>query len=155
MQSLNIDESCIENISRQNIESKSKNLINYIEISIDAFDNVNYGFDEIKMPFIEKKLYCPISDYPSSIRDLSFAIKDYSKSESLQKLLLNFHHEILKEVFIFDYYVNEKHEEIKIGFRFVFQSLDSTITDFQVSEVMNDIIKESLKFDTVSIPGLL
>ena len=36
--------------------------------------------------------------------------------------------EFLKEVYIFDYFYNEKNSEIKIGFRFVFQSPNSTIT---------------------------
>ena len=44
--------------------------------------------------------------------------------------------------------------EIKIGFRFIFQSNDRTITDEEVSEVINDIINESLKISSVSIPGL-
>ena len=61
---------------------------------------------------------------------------------------------LLKEVFVFDYYKNEKTNEIKIGFRFIFQSKNSTITDDEVEEVMDNIIKNALKLESVSIPGI-
>ena len=70
-------------------------------------------------------------------------------------MLLNFEHDLLKEVFIFDFFLNENQKEIKIGFRFTFQSTKSTVTDIQVNEVMNEIIKKSLNLESVSIPGLL
>ena len=60
----------------------------------------------------------------------------------------------MKETFVFDFYKNENLGEIKIGFRFIFQSNDRTITDEEVSEAINDIINESLKISSVSIPGL-
>ena len=47
----------------------------------------------------------------------------------------------LKDVFIFDYFNNEKNAEIKIGFRFVFQSADTTITEMQVNKIINVIIR--------------
>ena len=56
---------------------------------------------------------------------------------------------------MFDYYRNDKAKEIKIGFRFIFQSKVSTITDKEVDKVMHIIINDALKFDSVSIPGLL
>ena len=61
---------------------------------------------------------------------------------------------MLKDVFVFDYYRNENVGEIKIGFRFIFQSRDSTITDDEVNKVMNLVISDALKIKTVSIPGL-
>ena len=81
-------------------------------------------------------------------------IKDYSKCKILEDSILNLRHNLLKEVFIFDYFKNEKLKEIKMGFRFVFQSCDKTITDSEVNEVMDSIIINALNIDTVSIPGL-
>ena len=69
--------------------------------------------------------------------------------------MLNFENNLLREVFVFDYFKNEKLNEIKIGFRFVFQSRDTTITDRDVNEVMNQIIKKALIDDSITIPGLL
>ena len=68
--------------------------------------------------------------------------------------MLSFENHLLKDAFVFDYYKNENLNEIKIGFRFVFQSKDSTITDDEIKNIMNSIISEALKVDSVSIPGL-
>ena len=95
-----------------------------------------------------------MSEFPSSHRDLSFSVKESKNFEELQHFILNFENEILKEVFIFDFFVNEKNEEIKIGFRFIFQSDKKTITEPDVSNVVNTIIKKALSLDNVSIPGL-
>jgi phenylalanyl-tRNA synthetase beta subunit len=99
-------------------------------------------------------LYRPVSDLPSSKRDLSFSIKDIDKCKALEKFILSYREVMLRDVFIFDFYNNEKKQEIKIGFRFVFQSQTATITDTEVDSIMNNIIKKALEFDSVSIPGL-
>ena len=44
--------------------------------------------------------------------------------------------------------------EIKIGFRFIFQSRESTITDAEVNKVINSIIECALRIDSVRVPGL-
>ena len=62
---------------------------------------------------------------------------------------------MLQEVFVFDYYKNDKMNEIKIGFRFIFQSKKSTITDQEVDNVIEKIIYSATdKYDSISIPGL-
>ena len=98
--------------------------------------------------------YQPVSEFPCSIRDLSFSIKDYSEYEPLKEYILNFKDDILKDVFIFDYFLNEKNNEIKIGFRFIFQDSNSTITETQVNNIMNVIINNTIKDKSVTIPGL-
>jgi phenylalanyl-tRNA synthetase beta subunit len=98
--------------------------------------------------------YRPISDLPSSFKDISYSINDYSKVQDLQDLLLDYQSDFIKNVYIFDYFKNEKKEEIKIGFRFIFQSKDKTITSTQMDEVYSDIVKKSLGIGGVSIPGL-
>ena len=88
------------------------------------------------------------------MRDLSFSITDYSKASELQSTVFSFKDKILKDIFIFDYFNNQKKHEIKIGFRFIFQSKDKTITVDQVDNIMQDIIKVCLNIKSVSIPGL-
>ena len=44
--------------------------------------------------------------------------------------------------------------EIKIGFRFIFQSSKSTITEREVNIVMDKIIDFTRSINGVSIPGL-
>ena len=142
------------NIPRESLDSKLKNHISYLEIEIDnsfSIDNATFDKNKLNKKNIQ---YIPISDFPCSTRDLSFSIKDYSKCKILEDSILNLRHNLLKEVFIFDYFKNEKLKEIKMGFRFVFQSCDKTITDSEVNEVMDSIIINALNIDTVSIPGL-
>ena len=72
----------------------------------------------------------------------------------LEKYIMEFDDEFLKEVFVFDYFFNEKKAEIKIGFRFIFQSKNTTITETQVNELIGVIINHTEKIKGVTIPGL-
>ena len=91
---------------------------------------------------------------PSSFKDISYLIKDLGKSQELQDLLLNYQNDILKNVFIFDYFNNEKKKEVKIGFRFTFQSKETTLSSSEIDSVINDIVNKSLKISGISIPGI-
>ena len=59
----------------------------------------------------------------------------------------------MKDVFVFDYFKNEKTKEIKIGFRFIFQDKDKTLTDKEIEKIFNMIIKKAFSIESVSVPG--
>jgi phenylalanyl-tRNA synthetase beta subunit len=141
-------------ISRDLLDTKVKNEIISLEVSIDRFSNDILSYKEISKPPRSFNQYDPISDLPSSFKDISYSIKDYSKVYELQGLLLNYQSNIIKDVYIFDYFKNEKNEEIKIGFRFIFQSKDETLTSEVIDNVLGDIIKSSLEIKGIDIPGL-
>tara|TARA_B100002052_G_scaffold242173_1_gene226900 strand:- start:8486 stop:10402 length:1917 start_codon:yes stop_codon:yes gene_type:complete len=144
----------IEDISRDSFNSKKKTPIFYIEFSINDFsDEIDsyHSASEQSTKFIK---YKKISEYPSIIRDFSFAISNSIKLKTLQDLIFSQKIDILKEVFVFDYYVNEKIDEIKIGFRFIFQSNIKTLTDKDVDDILDDIISECLRIGDIKIPGL-
>ena len=101
--------------------------------------------------FIE---YQPISDFPSTYRDISFLIEDKSKIVELERLMLGFINQNLKETFIFDYYDNVKTNQIKIGVRFIFQAYEQTLTDNNVDDIMSEIIKLAFTIKGVTIPGI-
>jgi phenylalanyl-tRNA synthetase beta chain len=141
-------------LNRDSTKTKIKNEIIGCEVDISNFSTEVLNYKEIsKSPdsFIQ---YRPISELPYSQRDLSFSIKNFSSRQNLEKYILGYKNELLKEKFIFDYFYNENSSEIKIGFRFIFQSLNSTITETQVNNIMNDIIKNTDKIKGVTIPGL-
>ena len=138
----------------KNNQLKSKNDIFGCEVDIDSFSSEVLNYKETSKSPDNFNQYTIISDLPYSKRDLSFSIKDFTKCKSLQDCIFNYEDDLLKEVFIFDYFYNEKNSEIKIGFRFVFQSTNITITETQVSNVMNSIINETQKIKSISIPGL-
>ena len=144
----------IKIFNREGINSKITNEIVGCEIDIENFSTEVLNYKEETRPPTSFKRFSQISDLPCSSRDLSFSIKDFSSRKNLEKYILEYENELIKEKFIFDYFFNEKSAEIKIGFRFIFQSLHSTITETQVNNVMNDIIRHTEKIKGVTIPGL-
>ncbi len=143
-----------ENISRESLNSKSKEQIIYLEIEISSSFTVNYNEEINDKKDYENFQYTKISEYPSSKRDLSFSISEFENSQILQDYILNFENELLKQVFIFDYFCNEKNKEIKIGFRFIFQDSSKTITEKEVNKIISVIIINSTKIKGITIPGI-
>ncbi len=145
----------IQKISRNEIQTKQRGEIIYTEIILNEIDQDFSQYirtsEKKSGEFIQ---YSPISEFPFSYRDLSFSVTKSSSLENLLKTLDEFKHEMLKEVFIFDFYKNEKKEEIKIGYRFIFQSTKETITEGVVEEIINSIIRDTTHIDSVEIPGL-
>jgi phenylalanyl-tRNA synthetase beta chain len=142
-------------IPRERVNSKKSTPIFYIELELNELLN-NIVLDEKRVFEFPKTFtqYQEISDFPSSFRDLSFSVKDPGVSKQLQNLILDFQHPILKEGFIFDYFVNKSTNEIKIGFRLIFQSKIKTIEEEEVNNVLNAIIDDALSLKMVEIPGL-
>ena len=144
-------------INRENLDSKLTNKIVFLEIELDDLKNHNFDLPKEQKEKLNKNnfiKYVPISQFPCSVRDLSFAVNDRHNYYELQELLLNYKEDLIKEIYVFDFYNNEKKDEIKIGFRFIFQSKTSTITEKQVNKVINKIINKSLSIESVKIPGL-
>jgi phenylalanyl-tRNA synthetase beta chain len=141
-------------ISRDSLNTKVTSEIISIEIDIESLSNEVLSYKEISKPPKLFNQYNLISEQPCSFKDISYSIKDYKKTKELQELLLNYSNDILKNVFIFDYFYNENKEEIKIGFRFTFQNKNITLTSAEIDVVYNDIIKISLGIEGVTIPGI-
>ena len=125
----------------------------FLEIEISNFNSNVESYKELSSPPKTFNKYLPVSEFPSSSRDLSFSIKDFSKSKTLESFILNYKNPILKDCYVFDYYKNDKSNVIKVGYRFMFQSLTKTITDEEIDNLIGDIIKQCLKIDSVSLPG--
>ena len=64
--------------------------------------------------------YQPISEYPSSYRDISFSITDTGIIKELTNKLSDLKIKYLKKSFMFDFFENKKTNEFKMGFRFIF-----------------------------------
>ena len=143
-----------KNISRELLDTKLKSEIVYFEIDLEKLqkDNLKY-----KDKFIAPKefiKYKPISEFPSSVRDISYLIKDSSMTNSLQDIIFDHKDPILKDVFIFDYYQNKKTNEIKMGFRFTFKSHHKTLTVDEIDNAIELIISKTLKISSIEIPGI-
>jgi phenylalanyl-tRNA synthetase beta chain len=141
-------------LSRNSLDTKIKSEIIALEVNIERFSADILSYKEGSQSPESFAQFSPISDLPSSTKDLSYLVKDFSKIRELENLFLKYQSDIVKNIFIFDYFHNEKAQEVKIGFRIVFQSKEITLTAAQTELVYNDLINQSLKIDGVSIPGI-
>ena len=141
-------------LPRSQINTKKKDEIVYMEINIDEINK-----DKFKYAFTAKDLnsfpkYRPISEQPFSIKDISFSVQDEDKLKLLETLMFNFNSEILKNIFIFDYFKNTNENIIKVGYRFTFQSHKKTLTDNEIDKEIAKIIELIDDIDEIKIPGL-
>ena len=144
----------VKEISRENINSKNKSKVFFCEIPINKISkdfNIDTNKQFVNFNNINFK---EISEYPSINRDLSFLIKNESKIEELECVINDFKNPLLVDSFGFDFYNDPKNNNIKIGFRFVFQSGKKTLTDIEVDKVMGDIVKSTLSLGDIEIPGI-
>ncbi len=157
-QILNIDHDIeifdIEEISRDSLRTKKKEKIFYIEIPIqdipDSFNKDSVSKKNLK-DFIK---YNPVSEFPSSVRDFSFSIQNLQQYNKVISYIDNFHEENLKNFYIFDFYLNEKLAEVKVGIRLIFQSSIKTLSEEDIQKSVDNILKPIIKLEGVFVPGL-
>ena len=135
------------------MESKIKTSLFSIELSIDSISEQLKQYSPVFVSNKDFIKYAPISEYPTSYRDFSFSIKNPSKVEEVKITLQEAKAKFLKDLFMFDFYKNENTNEIKIGFRLIFQSHEGTLTDIQVDDAADKIIAEVLSIESVTLPG--
>ncbi len=60
----------------------------------------------------------------------------------------------VKDSFVFDFYKNEVLNQVKIGVRIIFQSNKKTLSESEIFQSTENIIKPIIEIEGVSIPGL-
>ena len=155
---LNIDHNVtvfdIEEISRENLKTKKRDKIFYTEISVQDIPNNLFKSSKRKRNKINFIKYNPISEFPSSTRDFSFSIKNLEQYNKVISIIENLNNQNLKGSFIFDFYLNEKLSEIKVGVRLIFQSKSKTLSDEDIQVSIDNILKPIINLDGVFVPGL-
>ncbi len=152
--SLNVEMTKIIEVDRSIISTKNKSKIYMIELDLKLFNGIDFKEDETFLDFMSCNKYEPISEYPFISRDLSLMFRDRSILKDLENKILNFETDNLKETFVFDYFLNPKTRDIKLGFRFIFQSKVKTLTIEDIEPSMKKITDIAFSFDGVSIPGI-
>lgn len=140
-------------LDRNNLDTKRKDKIYYYETRLSNFsDCFKNGNDQIEKEtnFIK---YKKISELPSSHRDFSFSIQNIEAYEFLLEHLRYIEIEELKDCFMFDFYKNKELNELKVGFRFIFQSKEKTLSEKDINIMLEEILEPLLKFDGIHIPG--
>ena len=143
-----------ELVNRDKLKSKQNSKIFFVEIDIDQIPEaklVDYHTGEIREPSFNK--YKKISDFPSSVRDISFLVNNQKLIKTLENKIFSYKSDNLKKMFIFDYY-KKNTEFIKIGYRFIFQSHKTTLTVDQVDNEIDKILSIVSKIEGISVPGL-
>ena len=142
-------------IPRNDLDTKKKDKIFYVEISLDEIPELFFsGLSETNKKSVNFVSYVPISEFPSSARDFSFSITNLSKVNEVIKILESTSDSIIKNSFLFDFFKHEKTETVKLGYRFIFQSNSKTLSDEEINKTVNRIIAPIIELDGVSIPGL-
>ena len=144
----------ITEINRNNLDTKKKDKIYYVEISLEDISKSflpNFCANKKAINFVP---YKPVSEYPSSTRDFSFSIDDLDKVNAVIILLDEVSDDLIKDSFIFDFYKNEKTKIVKLGYRCIFQSNLKTLSDTEVNSKVQEILNPILKIEGVSIPGM-
>ena len=144
----------IEEIPRSELKTKKKDKIFYTEISIDKLSDHILKDPELNLDPMDFIKYQSVSEFPSSIRDFSFSIKDSKKYDYVISYLLALNDENLKDAFIFDFYENKKLNEIKVGIRLIFQSNLSTLSEEEIQQSVKKLLKPIIDLEGVSVPGL-
>tara|TARA_B100000674_G_scaffold292898_1_gene242892 strand:- start:3497 stop:5404 length:1908 start_codon:yes stop_codon:yes gene_type:complete len=143
----------IQEIPRDSLKTKKKDKIYYAEILIEDIPTQFFETYKAAKPDINFIQYAPISEFPSSIRDFSFSISNLEIYDSVISHIDDFQDENLRDSFIFDFYVNEKLKEVKVGIRLVFQSSAKTLSDEDIQKSIKNILKPIVSLDGVFIPG--
>ncbi len=148
---LSLDNEII-NINRDKLDSKVKSPIFTAEFLINDISEEIKSYIPLSTPLDYFVTYKPISEFPSSYRDLSFSVKNPLIIGQINNILLNSNAKNLKESFMFDFYKNPKTNATKIGYRFIFQANDRTLTDIEIDKTIKKIIEPILFMDSVSLP---
>ena len=144
----------IEEIPRENLKTKKREKIFYAEISVEEIPETVFSGSKSNRNLLHFTKYNQISEYPSSIRDFSFSIKNLDEYNNVIAIIENFNNKNLKDSFIFDFYLNEKIGEIKVGVRLIFQSTSKTLSDEDISESITKLIEPIISLEGVFVPGL-
>lgn len=141
-------------ILRNDLDTKKKDKIFYIEIPINDIPETFFSSLSVVKRDINFITYKPISDFPSSIRDFSFSITNLNLVDKVIKCLETASDEIIKDAFLFDFYKNKNTNSVKLGYRFIFQSQNKTLSDEEINKKAQEIINPIIELDGVSIPGM-
>ncbi len=150
---IDIEEKLVE-ISRDNLDTKFKTKIFGLEVDINHIGRYFENYKQISITQKECIQYEKISEFPSIIRDISFSLRDKNSIKSLEDFMYGYACELIKEIFIFDFYENKEKKIIKLGFRIIFQSKIKTLTDNEVDFTMNEIMSKCIKMKNIDILGL-
>lgn len=121
------------------------------EISYEVRDNYDFDnrvyvgeihFTELIKHMDFKKIYTPISKYPSIERDIALVVDRQLESIEIEKEILKHSNGIIKNVYLFDEYKGEHVDNDKksLAYRMIYQSKDETLKDKIIEKIQEEIL---------------
>ncbi len=150
---ISIKNNLIKEIPRHNLKTKLKNKIYLLEISVKDLPDSIFNYQRVGKTNYFSNKYEKISEFPSSTRDVSFMLVNQYQIKELEDILLGYKSKNVKKVFVFDFYKKDNNQ-IKIGFRFVFQSLEKTLNIEEIDKELSNIISKTDIIEGIKVPGL-
>ena len=89
----------------------------------------------------EERIYVPPSRYPAIIRDLAVAVDQTTKIEEILNVIEIAGGLLLHDTDIFDIYEGLAENKKSLAFRLIYQSDERNLTDKEVNELQEKIIK--------------
>jgi len=99
--------------------------------------------------------YKEISKYPAVARDVAFVVPDHVESDYILNSVLHLKEDLLENVSIFDIYAGKGLPERtkSLGLRFSYRAADKTLTDHEVNDVHEKIVRNTLQVTGAKIRG--
>ena len=121
------------------------------EISYEVRDNYDFDnrvyvgeihFSELIKYMDFKKIYTPISKYPSIERDIALVVDRELESIKIEKEIQKHSNGIIKDVYLFDEYKGEHVDNDKksLAYRIIYQSKDETLKDKTIEKIQEEIL---------------
>jgi phenylalanyl-tRNA synthetase beta chain len=117
-------------------------IASFFEIDEDAYV-VEISVTSLFKHLQREKKYTPIPRFPSIERDLALIVDEDIESGSIAKLIYKEGGNLLKKMELFDIYTGSQIEANKksVGFRLTFQSGERTLTEEEVTLLLNKILR--------------
>ncbi len=118
--------------------------------------NARVAYAEIDMNSVQKALkkevfFEPLSKYPTVSRDLSMIVGARTRVADVERVLYDTGGVLLKDVDLFDLYVNNKTGERSMAFHCIFGAPDRTLTSKEVDKIIVSMIDSLEKSGEISV----
>ncbi|NQY73621.1 MAG: phenylalanine--tRNA ligase subunit beta [Candidatus Margulisbacteria bacterium] len=116
--------------------------VGYIELNVDLL-----------VPHIQKFTYEPISKYPQTRRDISIIVPKSFTYEDIVSLIRHEKNSWVQDIFLFDYFENEKmgEDNKSLALGLIYQGSEETLTDDDVNKVHQQLVSVLKKHPKITV----
>ena len=139
--SLSVIVNLIGNPSPESLPTTTYSLQTSLEVDLEKM--IELASDDLVLPnFInrEVKKYQPISQYPFSVRDIAVWTVEEGNEAEIESIIKKHAGGLLKRVSLFDIF--SKDGKTSYAYRLVLQSMDKTLEENEINEIVNKITDE-------------